>query len=330
VHPLPLHIGYRELHKLILARNLIQFKAALGNTVEAKSAKVPSETDINGHGFNNSAGMSRTPLHLAVEEELPEYVQAILEAATPTRRVKVNQAQLEGFTALHLAARKGNVEIAKMLIAAGATIEGTPEGGTISLAEPTGGIWPNKTGETPLLLAVFHHNPAMVVFLLENGADFKRAGQTSALDVAADNGDEEIVSLLLTKQWDQEQLDKALWKASKAGFTSIVKKLLMAGAGVTYKTTNGTSPLAAASQEGHVEIMEMLLESTAEVNAVRTDGASPLYLAVMGKQPAAVRLLLAHNADTSLVRTTDDTTALSLAQKRNLTDIVALLSGEKH
>ena len=71
--------------------------------------------------------------------------------------------------------------------------------------------------------------------------------------------------------------------------------------------------------------MELLLEAGADVNAAARWGATPLLSAVDRGQAEAVRLLLAAGADPGVTATNGET-ALSLAQKKEHRDIVALLS----
>jgi len=68
-----------------------------------------------------------------------------------------------GSTALHLAARLGNLELARLLLGRGAQLEAQTE----------------TTGSTPLKLAVFFAHIDMVKLLLEEGADIDNPGGTA-------------------------------------------------------------------------------------------------------------------------------------------------------
>src|SRR5262245_36474778 len=130
-------------------------------------------------------------------------VASLTSAATPDRRVvdaaekrdreavknlvkqraNVNTPQPDGATAIAWAAHWNELEMADVLIAAGADVNAR-----------------NDLGVTPLTLACTNGSPAMVAKLLRAGADAKaalpRTGET-ALMTAAAAGNLETVKLLL-------------------------------------------------------------------------------------------------------------------------------------
>jgi ankyrin repeat protein len=99
------------------------------------------------------------------------------------QRVDVNAPQGDGTTALHWAAYKDDVGMAKMLLAAGANVKATTRVGEI----------------TPLLMACKNGNAAMIELLLMAGADANSADEhlTTALMMAAASGHQDAVKVLL-------------------------------------------------------------------------------------------------------------------------------------
>src|SRR5439155_10560676 len=97
----------------------------------------------------------------------------------------VNTAQADGMTALHWAAQKGDVELAKVLLYASANVRATTRIG----------------GYTPLLVASRNGDAAMVDALLGGGADPNNAtaNGTTALMLAAAAGRNDAVKVLLAK-----------------------------------------------------------------------------------------------------------------------------------
>ena len=89
------------------------------------------------------------PLADAAEKADRAGVRALLE-----QRVDVNQAQVDGMTALHWAAYHDDLETAKLLVNAKADVKAA-----------------NRYGVTPLSLACTNGNEAMVELLLDAGAD---------------------------------------------------------------------------------------------------------------------------------------------------------------
>ena len=88
--------------------------------------------------------------------------------------VDVNAAQGDGMTALHWAARQGDVELAQMLLYAGANVKATTRLG----------------GYTPLIMAAQIGSAPMIETLLKAGADPKAAttNGTTPLMLAAASG----------------------------------------------------------------------------------------------------------------------------------------------
>src|SRR5256885_4013805 len=95
----------------------------------------------------------------------------------------VNTAQADGMTALHWAAQKGDVELAKLLLYASANVKATTRIG----------------GYTPLLMASKNGDAPMVATLLTAGADpnSATANGTTALMLAASAGRADAVTLLV-------------------------------------------------------------------------------------------------------------------------------------
>jgi ankyrin repeat protein len=129
----------------------------------------------------------------------------------------VNAAQGDGMTALHWAARNGDVELAQMLLYAGANVKATTRlGGYTALmmaadlghadvvkALIAGGSdvkAANALGTTPLMLAAASGNSEAVTALVENGAEIeakeKTFGQTPLMFAASSNRLEAVKTLI--------------------------------------------------------------------------------------------------------------------------------------
>ena len=107
----------------------------------------------------------RAPLADAAEKMDRPRVRALLK-----QRVDVNTPQVDGMTALHWATYQDDLEIAELLVRAGANVKAA-----------------NRYGVTPLSLACTNGNGAMVELLLKAGADPNAAlpgGETPLMTAA--------------------------------------------------------------------------------------------------------------------------------------------------
>ncbi len=150
-------------------------------------------------------------------------VRRLLDASADVngRPADVNARQGDGATALHWAAYGGDVELARLLIDAGADPAAANRNGStpLWLAATNGdtamiqtlldaGADPNESlplGRTPLMLAARTGNPDAVAVLLDHGADVnarETARGTTPLMWAADQGHADIASLLIARGAD--------------------------------------------------------------------------------------------------------------------------------
>jgi ankyrin repeat protein len=234
-----------------------------------------------------------------------------------------------GLTALVFAAREGDVESARRLIAAGADVNQQTEYG-----------W------TPLLTAVNNRNYRVATLLIENGADVSRAnkGGWTPLYLATDNrniegGDYpvpkpdmdhlEIIELLLqrganpnapvkdntltrtifTMQWFFEDGATAFVRAAQSSDTALMTLLLKYGADPKIPTANGDTALTASAGIGWVdgvsyersaaenlEAARMLLDLGLDPNHANREGRTPLMGAALKGRPDVIQLLVDRGA----------------------------------
>ena len=126
-------------------------------------------------------------------------------------------------------------------------------------------LWADEDGERVLGLAARTGVVAIVVALLERGADPNHTApitSCSPLHRAAEFGHHELVTPLLARRADPNALAAGrvtpLMLAAQFGDRSMVAKLVAAGAAVRVKDVNGRSPADYASGPYAREIAEML------------------------------------------------------------------------
>ncbi|KAF2228066.1 ankyrin repeat-containing domain protein, partial [Elsinoe ampelina] len=105
----------------------------------------------------------------------------------------------------------------------------------------------------------------------------------------------------------------------------VVRILLLAGALIDVKDSEGGTPLANAVYMGHVEIVRMLLERGADVNVRQKYNITPLMQSAIAGKAELVSLLLSYGAELEAYHSTTFTTALSIASRRGDLPLVELL-----
>lgn len=259
-------------------------------------------------------------------------------------------------TPLHVAAARGRLEVAELLIARGAKINltnywnQTPLHAGVHCGNPI--TWdPEVTrgryeiaklliskgahledkddfGQTPLHVAAAGGNADIVKVLLDNGASVNTidANCRTPLDWVDDEHKKDIVALLLKhsgKKWEDLPPD-TINKASVRGDKAQVEKFLNSGVDVDTKVGWGRTPLWQACDKGHHDIAELLIQKGADIGAKNTDGETPLHQAVSRGRIGIVRLLITRGAN---INARDDFTYIPLHEAASIGDnsIVKLL-----
>lgn len=234
-----------------------------------------------------------------------------------------------GDTALVAAVRGGHTECAKLLLAAGATVN-----------------QPNRRA-TALEVASQRGHVDCVKLLLANGAAVNQAADGTPLYAACEQGQAECVSLLCAAgaaaNQAREDGTTPLLIACWHGFASCVALLCAANAAVDQTAEDGCSPLFAASQHGHAECAKLLVEAGAAVDEARQDrtmlaangwsgagldltefeGWTPLLIAAANGHQPVVALLASHGA--SRQPPSVPTSAEELAEEGGHADLLAWL-----
>jgi ankyrin repeat protein len=280
----PLHFAARHNNK------------AVAEILIARGADLKAMTKVDGF----------TPLHYAALGDAgPTVALLLVKGADPDGGWDGKAIQPRN-TPLQLAARNGYVEVARLLLAKGASVNAQQFG----------------TGGTALSSAVVNRDMAMVKLLLARGADpnadfaFDRALQSGRRDLvdlflatkvdagkvehliaAASSGKKEFVELVLDKGADVNAVDRfgntAVLTAARLGTVDVAALLLAKGAKVKVADNEGMTPLHAV---GTKAVAEMLLAQGADVNAVNQEGETPLYLAVQRGDLPLAELLEAKGA----------------------------------
>src|SRR5262249_8556482 len=272
----------------------------------------------------------------------------------------VNAKDSRGATPLMYAAAFGNAAQMKLLLEAGADVNGQ------NTFHATPIIWAGgdavksrmliehgadvnvrtQQGRTALMVAAKRNgNADLVRLLLEKGTDVKILGDATLI-AAAQSGDIEIMRLLIESGANVNCISPLLGEtplhyAAASGNVSAVTLLLAKDANPNAALKNVTSvrggsildagvskqtPLMWAAQTGSPELIRALIGAGANVNAQDIRGMSPLMLAVASENQdlAVVRVLLQSGANVN-ARSGIGETALDWARKFASPPVIAAL-----
>lgn len=315
----------------------------------------------NGRAFLPTAAVTSVltllaMLCLAVSVSAGEIHRAIVDndVARVTELLKANPALAtapdEGdpyrSQSLHFAAMGGNVELARILIEAGADIE-----------------CGDTDESTPLQVACMRRHAEMVAYLLSKGADPNRRDRNGAYAVsfATAAGDSAIVEQLLRAGADLNFRNKdgytllhfaqspqmrwlfdrllargddlnvagadgitPLHLAATRGNVALVDALLAAGADHSLRDAHGQTPLFSTAYRNRADAARRLLEAGADPNAKDDNGNTPVIPATWTASQDVVQVLVEKGADVNVVTTSGDTPVFS-AVGHGTADILEML-----
>jgi len=246
-----------------------------------------------GSAVNAKDGKNKTPLDYAIAKKRTEVIELLRAKSGKTTKellaaddifaaaevsdvesikkllaggADVNAKNKGGYTALHLAAKRGQAAAAAALLEAKADI---------GLA--------SKSGKTALhYVAYYNGNLDLAKVLLDAGAavNAKDGKNKTPLDYALSKKRTELAELLRAKSGKTtKELLAAddIFAAAEVGDVESIKKLLAGGADVNAKNKGGYTALHLAAKRGQAAAAKALLEAKADIAAASKSGKTALH-----------------------------------------------------
>jgi ankyrin repeat protein len=237
--------------------------------------------------------------------------------AALARKADVNAPQVDGATALHWAVERDDVELAELLLTAGARASARTREGVTPLqlaaingsagmlgrliksgADPNAPLTPAR--DTALMLAARTGKTDAIRLLLEAGADINAKetwGGTTALSWAVAEGHAEAARVLIAAGADVNARSHYVAPANGRGFEGRTPSASRTEEKVEEFASGWLAPLMFAAREGSLELTRILVGAGADVDAAAGDGKTALALAIFNGNYDVATFLVDKKAD---------------------------------
>lgn len=229
------------------------------------------------------------------------------------RGADIHAIQADQATALIVAAKRGDVNITRLLLNEGAIIHEV-----------------QRDDATALIVAAQMGHTDVMRLLLDQGAnvDDAQRDQATSLMLAVQKVHADAVRLLLDRGANLEAVDEnqvtALMFAAENGHMAIARLLLDRGANVHAVQCDGYTALMIAAVNGHADVVQLLLDKRADVQAVAKHQVTALMLAAENGHYHVTCLLLDQGANIDATDVNEQT-ALMLSASIGNAGITGLL-----
>ena len=309
--------GFYDLAEQLIMKHPQQINAHCGYYVSPLGAALGrGHLDVaqllheHGADVDVRGAIRRTPLIAAVSQGHCDIAEWLLShGADPNLH-----SDVECFTALHMAAWHGQLEVCQILLQYKADHNSL-----------------DRDGQTPLHRASYRGHANVALLLLERGVDVNAQDNncTTALHLASGEMHIGVARLLLEHGVDVNAKDgngrTPFHIASLGGEPEISRILLEHKTDQNGPDNDGRTPLHLASRRGHIDVVRLLLERDVGVNVKDNNRSTALHLASRGGRLEVACLLIEHGAD---LEVEDDRgrTPLQVASGLRRDEVTKLLS----
>lgn len=261
------------LHSAARAGNIMAIRDIIDDAAEEELTELLSKENWAGE----------TALFVAAEYGYYELVRELIEFYDlPAAGIKAKN----GFDALHIAAKQGDLEVVKVLM------EAHPElSMTVDIANTTALHTAATQGRIEVVNYFLESESSLATIAKSNGK--------TALHSAARNGHVEVVKALLSKE------PRITTRTDKKGQTAL--------------------HMACKGQNNLDVVAELIRADASTINTVDSKGNTPLHIAARKGRTQIVKFLLGQKETDTRVVNRSNETAMDAAEKQGNSDITAIL-----
>ncbi|GFR59259.1 ankyrin repeat domain-containing protein 6 [Elysia marginata] len=245
-----------------------------------------------------------------------------------------------------VAASRGQVELLRELLAAGATLQTDKDGRTalhyaaqeghadtciFLLSRGCGLDSQDVMGYSPLLRAASQGARDAVQILLEAGCNVNLQDEhgNAAIHETCWNGFSKTAEMLVHHNCDVFLTNKAgftaLHLAAQNGHNESSRVLLYAGCNPDIKNNYGDTALHTAARYGHAGVARILISARCKLSEQNKNGDSALHIAAALKRRKIAKILVESGTDVELVNKQSET-AMDVAKRKEHPEIVLIIS----
>ncbi|XP_068897873.1 serine/threonine-protein phosphatase 6 regulatory ankyrin repeat subunit B isoform X1 [Tenebrio molitor] len=247
-------------------------------------------------------GRGKIPLLLAVEAGNQSMCRELLSAQTAEQ---VKAAAANGDTALHLAVRRKDIDMVRILVDYGTSVDIR-----------------NGEGQTPLHIAAAEGDEVLVKYFygVRASANVIDNQDRTPMHLAAEYGHANIIELLADKFkasiFERTKDGSTLMHiAALYGHADCATMLFKKGVYLHMPNKDGARCIHTAARYGHVGLINTLLQKGEQVDVTTNENYTALHIAVESCKPAVVETLLGWGADVHIRGGKLKETALHIAAR---------------
>ncbi|KAK0175380.1 hypothetical protein PV327_009132 [Microctonus hyperodae] len=283
------HRGHMDLVTNLLANHArvdvfdLEGRSALHLAAEHGYLQVCDALLASKAFINSKSRVGRTALHLAAMNGYTHLVRFLVQ----DHSAAIDVLTLRKQTPLHLAAGSGQLEVCRLLLELGASIDATDDQGQ----KPIHAAAMNNYAEVAQLFLQRH--PSLVMACTKDG--------NTCAHIAAMQGSVRVIEELM--KFDRQGVITArnklteatpLQLAAEGGHAEVVRALVRAGASCADENRAGFTAVHLAAQHGHGQVLEVMRSSQSLRISSKKLGVTALHVAAYFGQADTVRELLTH------------------------------------